>query len=135
MPSKPTNPRAYLLHIRDNVTLARSFVGGLDYEGFRNNRLVFYGVTRALEIISEASRRLPDEIKARHPEIPGLTWPPPETSTGTIMRMCGSARFGSHCKSTLLFCWQQWSRSFDSLETSLIHSSEPRRGGELNERS
>jgi uncharacterized protein with HEPN domain len=27
-------------------------------------------VTRALEIISEASRRLPEDIKARHPEIP-----------------------------------------------------------------
>jgi uncharacterized protein with HEPN domain len=29
-----------------------------------------YAVTRCLEIISEASRRLPDELKARHPEIP-----------------------------------------------------------------
>jgi uncharacterized protein with HEPN domain len=27
-------------------------------------------VTRALEIISEASRRLPDDLKARHPDIP-----------------------------------------------------------------
>ena len=29
-------------------------------------------VERGVEIISEASRRLPDELKARHPEIP---WP------------------------------------------------------------
>jgi uncharacterized protein with HEPN domain len=72
MPSKPANPRAYLFHIRDNVTLARSFVENLDYEAFRNNRLVFYAVTRALEIISEASRRLPDELKARHPDIPWI---------------------------------------------------------------
>lgn len=28
-----------------------------------------YAVTRCLEIISEASRRLPDELKARHPSI------------------------------------------------------------------
>jgi uncharacterized protein with HEPN domain len=27
-------------------------------------------VTRCLEIISEASRRLPESLKARHPEIP-----------------------------------------------------------------
>ncbi len=27
-------------------------------------------MTRCLEIISEASRRLPDELKARHPDIP-----------------------------------------------------------------
>jgi uncharacterized protein with HEPN domain len=72
MLSKREHPRAYLFHIRDNVTLARSFVGDLNYDGFRSNRLVFYAVTRALEIISEASRRLPDEIKARHPEIPWI---------------------------------------------------------------
>jgi uncharacterized protein with HEPN domain len=29
----------------------------------------FYAVTRCLEIISEASRRLPDGLKARHPAI------------------------------------------------------------------
>jgi uncharacterized protein with HEPN domain len=27
-------------------------------------------VTRCFEIVSEASRRLPDELKARHPDIP-----------------------------------------------------------------
>jgi uncharacterized protein with HEPN domain len=72
MPSKPSNPQARLFHIRDNIALARSFVDGFDYERFRDNQLVFYGVTRALEIISEASRRLPDEMKARHPEIPWI---------------------------------------------------------------
>ena len=70
MPSKRLNPKAYLFHIRDNIALAGSFVEGFDYERFRDNQLVFYGVTRALEIISEASRRLPAAMKARHPEIP-----------------------------------------------------------------
>jgi uncharacterized protein with HEPN domain len=72
MPSKPSNPQASLFHIRDNIALARSFIDDLDYEGFRDNQLVFYAVTRALEIISEASRRLPDQMKARHPEIPWI---------------------------------------------------------------
>ena len=70
MPSKRSNPKACLFHIRDNITLARRFVDGFDYERFRDNQLVFYAVTRALEIISEASRRLPAAIKARYPEIP-----------------------------------------------------------------
>ena len=70
MPSKRSNPRAHLVHIRDNVILASRFVAGLDYGAFRDNRLVLYAVTRALEIVSEASRRLPDDVKARHPEIP-----------------------------------------------------------------
>jgi uncharacterized protein with HEPN domain len=38
--------------------------------GFRDDPLRFYGVTRCLEIISEASRRLPEDLKARHPSIP-----------------------------------------------------------------
>jgi uncharacterized protein with HEPN domain len=61
-----------LLDIRENIRLARPFVGGLDYDAFRDNQLHFYAVTRALEIISEASRRLPDDMKARHPNIPWI---------------------------------------------------------------
>src|ERR1700692_1943106 len=70
MPSKSPNPRKWLLDIRDNIRLARAFVEGVDFEAFRDNQLLFYAVTRALEIISEASRRLPDDMKARHPNIP-----------------------------------------------------------------
>ena len=39
---------------------------------FARDRKTVYAVARALEIISEASRRLPDELKTRHPEI---DWP------------------------------------------------------------
>jgi uncharacterized protein with HEPN domain len=70
MPSKSSDPRKRLLDIRDNIHLARTFVDGLNYDGFHDNQLVFYAVTRALEIISEASRRLPDDMIARHPDIP-----------------------------------------------------------------
>ena len=59
MPSKEFDPKATLFHIRDNVTLARSFVEGFDYDRFRGDVRTVYAVTRALEIIFEASRRLP----------------------------------------------------------------------------
>jgi uncharacterized protein with HEPN domain len=36
---------------------------------FSEDRVVFYAVTRCLEIISEASRRLPPELRQRHPQI------------------------------------------------------------------
>jgi uncharacterized protein with HEPN domain len=36
---------------------------------FRADRKTVYAVVRALEIVSEASRRLPDEVRNRHPEI------------------------------------------------------------------
>jgi uncharacterized protein with HEPN domain len=49
--------------------LAANFVVGLDRETFKTDLRAFYAVTRCLEIISEASRRLPNELKARHPTI------------------------------------------------------------------
>ncbi len=69
MPSEETQ-RAALLDIASNIRHAQSFIGGMDYEAFCANTLAFYAVTRCLEIVSEASRRLGDEIKNRHPDIP-----------------------------------------------------------------
>ena len=59
-----------LYDIRDNALLAREFVEGLTSEAFSESWLHVYAVTRALEIISEASRRLPDGLRDRHPELP-----------------------------------------------------------------
>jgi uncharacterized protein with HEPN domain len=53
-----------------NIDLAYSFAEGFDYERFLADMRTFYAITRCLEIISEASRRLLPETKARHPEIP-----------------------------------------------------------------
>jgi uncharacterized protein with HEPN domain len=68
MPSDQT--RLALYDIRDNGKLAQDFVAGISFEKFRDNRLFFYAVTRALEIISEAARRLPTELRNRHPQLP-----------------------------------------------------------------
>jgi uncharacterized protein with HEPN domain len=67
MPSDQT--RLALYDIRDNGKFAQRFVAGLCFEKFRDCRLFFYAVTRALEIISEAARRLPTELRDRHPEL------------------------------------------------------------------
>ena len=61
---------AALQDIRDNVRLARAFVEGLTFEQFQRSRLHIYGVTRALEIVSEASRRLPESLRQRHADLP-----------------------------------------------------------------
>jgi uncharacterized protein with HEPN domain len=42
----------------------------MSYETFRADVRTVYAVTRCLEIISEASRRLPKQLKARHSDIP-----------------------------------------------------------------
>jgi len=59
-----------LYDIRDNILFAQAFVEAITIDKFRESRLHFYAVTRALEIISEASRRLPDDMRARHPHLP-----------------------------------------------------------------
>lgn len=67
MPSK--NQAQRLRDILDNIDAVRSFTAGMDIAGFMRDPKTVYAVTRALEIVSEASHRLPDEIKERHPEI------------------------------------------------------------------
>ena len=67
MPSK--NPAQRLRDILENIDTIRVFTAQMDLAGFTRDRKTVYAVTRALEIISEASRRLPDELRQRHPEI------------------------------------------------------------------
>lgn len=62
--------RASLTDIAFNIDLAFSFAEGLDYERFADDLRTFYAITRCLEIISEASRRLSPDLKARHPDVP-----------------------------------------------------------------
>jgi uncharacterized protein with HEPN domain len=62
--------RQTLIDIQENACLARDFTNGLSYAAFASDRRTFYAVTRCLEIISEASRRLNDEVRARHSHLP-----------------------------------------------------------------
>jgi uncharacterized protein with HEPN domain len=51
------------------TSIWRRALSGLDREAFKADLRAFYAVTRCLEIISEASRRLSNELKVRHPAI------------------------------------------------------------------
>lgn len=66
----PSEAALAALHdIANHIDLAEQFIKGLDVLAFRLDLRTVYAVTRCLEIISEASRRLPYEVKARHPSI------------------------------------------------------------------
>ena len=67
MPSK--NPAQRLQDIVDNVDAIAEFTTGMERDEFARDRRTVYAVIRALEIISEATRRLPDELKSRYPAI------------------------------------------------------------------
>jgi uncharacterized protein with HEPN domain len=70
MPSMPSEVDGALLReILHNIDLAEKFGRGRSFEN-ANDLIALYAVTRCLEIISEASRRLSGELKARHNQIP-----------------------------------------------------------------
>jgi uncharacterized protein with HEPN domain len=60
---------AALRDIAHHIDLAITFAAGFDDKTFQEDLRTVYAVTRCLEIISEASRRLPDDLKARHPSV------------------------------------------------------------------
>ena len=62
--------KAALRHILVNIELAESFAKHVIAKQFVDDDLRIYATTRALEIISEASRRLPEDLKARYPAVP-----------------------------------------------------------------
>src|SRR5271156_403213 len=61
--------RRRFIDIRHHIAMAEGFIERINYETFKDDNLHLYAVTRCLEITSEASRRLPEELKARHPSI------------------------------------------------------------------
>jgi uncharacterized protein with HEPN domain len=70
MPSK--NPAQRLRDIVENIDAIAKFTAGMTLDDFAGDRKTVYAVTRALEIISEAARRLPDDFITNHS---GVDWP------------------------------------------------------------
>lgn len=62
----------HLEDILDNALAAREFVGGMTVAAFAADRKTLYAVLRALEVIGEAAKRIPVEVRARHDDI---DWP------------------------------------------------------------
>jgi uncharacterized protein with HEPN domain len=59
-----------LRDILNNIDLAERFAQGHTFETLRDDLRSLYAIIRSLEIISEASRRLSAELKARNPKMP-----------------------------------------------------------------
>jgi uncharacterized protein with HEPN domain len=61
--------RGHLLDILHEIELAESFADGLTEAEFLQSLLHLRATTRCREIISEASRRLPNDLKGRNAHI------------------------------------------------------------------
>jgi uncharacterized protein with HEPN domain len=64
------SPIPRLTDIVEASELIRSEMQGVTLDAFEADIRKRWLVERGIEIISEASRRLPNDLKARHPEIP-----------------------------------------------------------------
>ena len=90
------DPRAQVEDILEAIANIEADTDGLDFTRFAADRRVRQLVERNVEIISEASRRLPDEIKAAEPDVfPGARLPASATSFGTITARSGQTSCGA----------------------------------------
>jgi len=65
--------RIYIDYLRDmleNANRAIQFTKGMNFESFSKDEKTVYAVIRAVEIIGEATRNIPEEIRTKYPEIP-----------------------------------------------------------------
>ncbi len=61
--------RIYIDDILEAIKKIESYTENFSYEEFARNKMVTDAVVRNLEIIGEAVKKIPPEIKAKHPEI------------------------------------------------------------------
>lgn len=63
-------PLLYITHIFDAIKSIQTQIEGITKEQFENSELIQGFVERKLEIIGEATKRIPDDFKKHHPNIP-----------------------------------------------------------------
>jgi len=62
--------RDYLADMLEAIGKAGQFVEGMSFDQFSKDDKTIYAVIRALEIVGEAGKRIPAEVKAQRVDIP-----------------------------------------------------------------
>ncbi|GAB1452358.1 DUF86 domain-containing protein [Draconibacterium sp.] len=67
------NERNYNLYFEDMLTSMErieEYIGDMDFKKFKMNYMVVDAIIRNFEIIGEATKNIPNELKIKYPEIP-----------------------------------------------------------------
>jgi uncharacterized protein with HEPN domain len=62
--------RVYLQHMLDAIQQVQTYLQGIDAASFRQNQLIQDAVIRQIEILGEATKRLPSELRLRYSGVP-----------------------------------------------------------------
>jgi uncharacterized protein with HEPN domain len=60
----------YLKDIEEAIRLAIEFTQGMDFDLFCQDTKTIFAVTRAIQIVGEAVKKIPDNIRQQYPQIP-----------------------------------------------------------------
>ncbi len=60
----------YALDILSSIQEIEEFIKGMDFEEFVKDRKTVNAVIRSLEVMGEATKKIPIEIRNKYPEIP-----------------------------------------------------------------
>ena len=65
--------RNYLIYLKDiqkNIELSEKFISDISYEDLAKDEKTQYALIRSIEIIGEASKKIPEEIRDKARDIP-----------------------------------------------------------------
>ncbi len=63
------SPREYIRHMLDEIEYILSQVQGRDFSTFSQDATLKRAFVRSLEIIGEASKKIPEDLRAQQPDI------------------------------------------------------------------
>ena len=61
--------RSYLLHMRDEIDFVLRHTECLEKDRFLTDETLTRAVVRSLEVIGEATKKLPEDFRLNHPEV------------------------------------------------------------------